>query len=152
MDEMLDRLHRMHSELQALETDAERNPALGRRYAAPLAAGKPLVGQITKLIDAVYQPARQHGVSEDSLRNLIRLHQQVINAYDLVVFNYAQRINGPIRRLMAERRRELDRALARYNRFVATAVARYNRIAAAAGAPSLMAGPPVRVAPIQKDI
>ena len=152
MDEMLDRLHRMHAELQAFEIDAGRNPALGRRYAAPLAAAKPLVGRITKLIDAVYQPARQHGVSEDSLRRLVRLHQQIINAYDLVVFNYAQRINGPIRRLMAERRRELDRALARYNRFVATAVARYNRIASAAGAPSLMAGPPVRVAPIQKDI
>jgi photosystem II stability/assembly factor-like uncharacterized protein len=152
MDEMLDRLHRMRATIRALEADARANPALARRFATVLRAGKPLAARMTKLIDAVYNPARQHNVSEDSLRHLIRLHQQIINAYDLVAFNYAQRINGPVRRLMAERRAELHRALARYNLLVATAVARYNKLALAAGAPSLMAGPPVHVAPIVTDL
>jgi len=152
MDEMLDRLHRMRATILALEADAHRNPALARRYASVLRAAKPLAERMTKMIDAVYNPKRQHNVSEDSLRHLIRLHQQIINAYDLVAFNYAQRINGPVRRLMAERRRELHAVLERYNRFVATAVARYNRLAVAMGAPSLMAGPPVHVASIAQDL
>lgn len=152
MDEMLDRLHRMRATLLAFEADAKRNPALAERYAKVLAAARPLVAHITKLIEAVYNPARQHWVSEDSLRNLIRLHQQIINAYELVAFNYAQAINGPVRRLMAERHRQLERALMRYNEFVEAQVTRYNRLAATAGAPTLMAGPLVRVAPIISEL
>ncbi len=150
MDTMLDRIHGMQNTLRTFHKSLAGQPALLGRYGAVLRAGHTLNLKLEKLLTSVYNPERQHNVSEASLRNLVRLHQKIINTYTLVIGNYAQPINHRIQRMMAHRRAELEATLARFNGLLGTSVARYNRLAYATDAPTLFSGPPIRIQPTPK--
>ncbi len=147
MDTLLDRIHGMQGELAAFRASVARDPRLKGRFGAVLKSGTLLNRKLEALLVSVYNPKRQHNVSEGSLRNLVRLHQKIINTYTLVIGNYAQPINRRIQRMISHRRGELEATLARFNGLLATSVAQYNRLAYASKAPTLMAGPPLTIEP-----
>jgi hypothetical protein len=147
MDTLLDRIHGMQNALRTFRLSLAREPALQGRYGAVLRAGHRLDQKLVTLLTSVYNPERQHNVSEASLRNLVRLHQKIINTYTLVIGNYAQPINHRIQRMMAHRRSELEAALARFNGLLKTSVSRYNHLAYATDAPTLFPGSPIRIQP-----
>ncbi len=148
MDTLLDRIHGMQGELAAFRASVARDPRLKGRFGAVLKSGTLLNRKLEALLVSVYNPKRQHNVSEGSLRNLVRLHQKIINTYTLVIGNYAQPINRRIQRMISHRRGELEATLARFNGLLATSVAQYNRLAYASKAPTLMAGPSLTIEPV----
>ena len=123
---------------------AER--ALAKSQASLLARGKALDKELGKLKDSVYDPKVQHKVGEDSLHQLTDLHDALeANASSLASMGL-QAPTGPLLAIEAELTGELDAKLAAYNALLSGDVAAYDKAAYAAGAPTLAAGEPIKVA------
>ncbi len=111
-----------------------------------LARGKALGKELGKLKDSVYDPKVQHKVGEDSLHQLTDLHDALeANASSLASLGL-QAPTAPLLAIEAELTGKLDAKLAAYNALLAGDVAAYDQAAYAAGAPTLSAGQPIKVA------
>jgi photosystem II stability/assembly factor-like uncharacterized protein len=154
MNRMLNRISAMQSQLDAYRktVDAQANGidpaerALAESQAPLIARGKALDKELGKLKDSVYDPKVQHKVGEDSLHQLTDLHDALeANASSLASMGL-QGPTGPLLAIEAELTGELDAKLAAYNALLSGDVAAYDQAAYSAGAPTLAAGEPIKVA------
>jgi hypothetical protein len=150
----LNRISEMQSQLDAyrktVETEANgidpADRALAQSQAALVTRGKALDKELGKLKDSVYDPNVQHKVGEDSLHQLTDLHDALeANASSLASMGL-QGPTAPLLAIEAELTGELDAKLAAYNALLSGDVAAYDQAAYAAGAPTLAAGEPIKVA------
>ena len=154
MNRMLNRISAMQSQLDAyrktVETEANgidpEERSLAKSQAGLVARGKALDKELGKLKDSVYDPKVQHKVGEDSLHQLTDLHDALeANASSLASMGL-QAPTGPLLAIEGELTGELDGKLAAYNALLAGDVTAYDKAAYAAGAPTLAAGEPIKVA------
>ncbi|MFZ0499606.1 MAG: hypothetical protein WAU49_04410 [Steroidobacteraceae bacterium] len=154
LNRMLNRISAMQSQLdafrKAVETEANgidpADRARAQAQAPLLARGKALDKELGKLKDSVYDPKVQHKVGEDSLHQLTDLHDALeANSSSLASLG-VQAPTGPLLAIESELTGELDAKLAAYNALLSGDVAAYDQAAYAAGAPTLAAGEPIKVA------
>jgi hypothetical protein len=154
MNRMLNRISAMQSQLDAYRKTVEKEAngidpadrALAKSQAPLLAQGKALDKELGKLKDSVYNPNVQHKVGEDSLHQLTDLHDALeANSSSLASLG-VQAPTEPLLAIEAELTGELDGKLAAYNALLSGDVAAYDQAAYAAGAPTLAAGKPIKVA------
>ncbi|MHB1271280.1 MAG: WD40/YVTN/BNR-like repeat-containing protein [Rhodanobacter sp.] len=144
LNDMLNRVTAMRATLKQFEATAGDDA----RYADVLAQAKKLDGELGRFKDSIYAKGVQHDVIEDDLKELSDLHggMQTLAGYG---FNSLQGQLPPAALLELEQ--ELDAKVgdrtSRFNALLAGDVVAYNRAAYAVGAPTLMTGQPVQVAP-----
>jgi hypothetical protein len=151
---MLNYVSLMQSQLAAyrktVETEANgidpADRAQAKAQAPLLDRGKALGKELGKLKDSVYDPKVQHKVIEDSLHQMTDLHDALeANASSLAGLGL-QAPTGPLLAIEAELTGKLDAKLAAYNALLSGDVTAYDQAAYAAGAPTLAAGQPIKVA------
>ncbi|HUA24310.1 MAG TPA: hypothetical protein VMA54_09340 [Steroidobacteraceae bacterium] len=154
INRMLNHISAMQAQLGAyrksVETAANGIDPSERAHAksqmALVARGKALDKELGKLKDSVYDPKVQHKVGEDSLHQLTDLHDALeANASSLASLGL-QAPTGPLLEIETELTGELDAKLAAYNALLSGDIAAYDQAAYAAGAPTLAAGEPIKVA------
>ncbi|MDE2155577.1 MAG: hypothetical protein KGJ32_06740 [Xanthomonadaceae bacterium] len=145
LNDMLNRVTAMRATLKQFEANAGDDA----RYADALAQAKKLDGELDRFKDSIYAKGVQHDVIEDDLKELSDLHggMQALAGYG---FNSLQGQLPPAALLELEQELEAkvgDR-IGRFNALLAGDVVAYNRAAYAVGAPTVMTGQPVKLAPV----
>ena len=154
MNRMLNHVSAMQSQLDAYRKSVATaangidpaDRAQAKAQAPLLERGKALGKELGTLKDSVYDPNVQHKVGEDSLHQLTDLHDALeANASSLASLGL-QAPTAPLLAIEAELTGKLDAKLAAYNALLTGDVAAYDQAAYAAGAPTLAAGQPIKVA------
>ncbi len=143
LDQALNRLHLIHSQLTAFQQHVEGDDALKAKYADLADRAGKLAGQVQKMIDKALDPTIQHDVIEDELHQLADLHGKVESAAG--IFNWFPG-QGPTAEQLS-RMHQLESETAAYVKEVDSLlqgpVASYNDAAHAAGAGSVFSGQPI---------
>ncbi len=110
------------------------------------ARAKTLSAELGKLKDSIYDPKVQHKVAEDDLHELTDLHGAVTTNAEIFADLGTQAPTDALLSIEKEVAGELGAKLADYNALLAGDVASYNQAAFNAGAPTIAAGKPIRIA------
>ncbi|HEV7135616.1 MAG TPA: hypothetical protein VGN43_03200, partial [Steroidobacteraceae bacterium] len=154
LNRMLNHLSAMQSQLDDYRktVEAQENGidpsvrAAAKAQSALLDRADALGKELGKLKDSVYDPKVQHKVMEDSLHQLTDLHDALEMNETVLASLGVQAPTGPLLKIGAELKGELDAKLAAYNALLSGDVAAYNQAAYSAGAPTLAPGKPITVA------
>jgi photosystem II stability/assembly factor-like uncharacterized protein len=150
-NEMLNRIDRMEKEIGAFKKTVEParpgEPDLSAPYKAVLDRGKELEKKLKEMKEAVYDTDVQHDVIEDDIHHLTRLQSRLQGLGFALTYFYGQPPGEPVRQEMDTLGASLDAHIQTFNAFLADDVAAYDRLASEKGAPTIFAGPPVKVEP-----
>ena len=148
LNEMLNRITAMHATLTGFEKTVNSNPTPQTQYAALASQARELDKKLTALKDSVYNPLVQRDVPEDSLHFPAGLHDD-LRSLGGFGSNPTTAPDASALANAAAAGMELKGKLAEFNGLLTGEVANYNKAAFAAGAPTLMTGQPIAVAPVQ---
>ncbi len=144
LNQVLNRSDAMARDLQTFQRQVEGNKEL-KTYESLLPKAKALEGKLKELKDSAYDPRIQHQAIEDSIHELADFHDKLSGMVSNTASLYGEAPNALLRERAAKLRTELEAYLKKFNDLLKTDVAAYNKAAYAAGAPTVMAGPPVSV-------
>lgn len=154
MNRMLNRISALQTQLSNYETavaklaasDNADEQARARAQQDLAGKAKALAKKLGELKDSVYEPKVQHSVIEDELHQLTDLHAATESIAGALARLGTQAPTPPLIEIHEELAAKLKAKLDAFNTLLAGDVAAYDKEAYAAGAPTLAAGKPIRVA------
>jgi photosystem II stability/assembly factor-like uncharacterized protein len=147
LDEALNRTDAMEKQLHSFQQQVEGHKEL-KTYAALMPQVRTLEARLKGLKDSAYDPKIQHQAMEDSIHELADFQEKLSELVSNTASVYGHAPNALLRERAARLHTELNDYLAKFNGLLKTDVAAYNKAAYAAGAPTLMAAPPVSIQPV----
>jgi photosystem II stability/assembly factor-like uncharacterized protein len=154
MNRMLNGISAMQSQLEHYQSSVAEQASSGNAEVQQQATAqqalvdqaKALDKKLGKFKDSIYEPKVQHSVIEDELHQLADLHGAVEAVSGAFASLGTQAPTPPLREIHKEVAAKLDAKLAEYNALLSGDIAAYDKAAYAAGAPTLAAGKPIRIA------
>jgi photosystem II stability/assembly factor-like uncharacterized protein len=149
MNEMLNRIDDMQKEISdfAADVQSSKDEQLKAKYGSIVARGRDLSKKLSAIRDVFIDTNIQMNVPEDSIHALARLQGEIMQVGFRGAAGYGQMPNPLVIAEAKQLYTELGDQLGKFNDLLKTDVAEYNKAAAAAGAPTVLAGPPVEVRP-----
>jgi photosystem II stability/assembly factor-like uncharacterized protein len=151
VNDALNRIDAMQKQLESfrkwVEEQDRDHPGTKMRDQALLDQGQALGKKLGQIKDGVYNSEVQHDVIEDDIHHLQLLHDRLQSFQFMLTFAYGQPPTAAAHEEIAVLGGEVGEFLSKFNSLLASDVAAYNRAACSAGAPTLLAGEPVAVAP-----
>ncbi|MDE2248989.1 MAG: hypothetical protein KGJ96_10495, partial [Xanthomonadaceae bacterium] len=143
LNDMLNRVTAMRATLKQFEHLAGDDA----HYADALSQAKKLDGELGAFRDSIYAPGVQHDVVEDDLKQLSDLQGsvQALAGYGFSSLQ-GQMPTPALLELAGQLEAQVGARVSQFNALLAGDVVSYNHAAFAAGAPTLMAGEPARIA------
>ncbi len=142
LNEALNRTDALQKQLKSIEgmlrgTDDDPKPA---KFAPVLESAEKLGKSIKSFRDSVYNSERQSDVGLDFVHYLSKFQDEIAGLARELASAYDEPPNEIVKQDMAERRKQLDEVLSRFDEIRTVEVADYNKVAQANGAPTLFAG------------